>query len=107
MLSNAFNAILRIHRRSMTLKRRGTDPLQSVTIYATPTNYFRSQAGPSQMEIEGRQFIISAKNFPTYPGGIKRGDFLVDSVYGAMAINDIEEMLDLGGSVMGWRVRTS
>ncbi len=36
---------------------------------------------------------------------IQRGDRIVDSVHGSMAIDIIEDMTDLGGDVMGFRAR--
>ena len=36
---------------------------------------------------------------------IKRGDKIVDSVYGSLAIDEIIEIVDLGGPVMGFRCR--
>lgn len=36
---------------------------------------------------------------------IKRGDKIIDPVLGHMAIDEVIEMVDLGGSVMGFRVR--
>lgn len=36
---------------------------------------------------------------------IKRADKIIDSVYGSMAIDEIVEMVDIGGDIMGFRVR--
>lgn len=36
---------------------------------------------------------------------ILRGDKIVDTIYGSMAVDEIVEMVDLGGAVMGYRVR--
>lgn len=36
---------------------------------------------------------------------IKRGDKIVDSIHGSMAVDEIIEMVDLGGAVIGYRVR--
>lgn len=36
---------------------------------------------------------------------VKRGDKIDDSVYGSIAIDEIVEMVDFGGAVMGFRVR--
>lgn len=38
--------------------------------------------------------------------GIKRSDRILDSIYGNLTIDEIVEMVDLGGSIMGYRVRT-
>ncbi len=39
------------------------------------------------------------------PWPIKRGDRIIHDIYGAMAIDEIIEMCDLGGDIMGYRVR--
>ena len=36
---------------------------------------------------------------------LKRGDKIVDSVFGSLTIKEVIEIVDLGGSVMGFRVR--
>ena len=36
---------------------------------------------------------------------LKRGDKIVDSVFGSMAISEIVEMPDFGGDVMAYRLR--
>jgi hypothetical protein len=37
---------------------------------------------------------------------IKRGDKIIDTVYGAIAIDEIIEIVDFGGAIMGYRCRT-
>lgn len=37
---------------------------------------------------------------------IKRGDKIIDATYGHLAIDEIIEMIDIGGEIMGYRVRT-
>jgi hypothetical protein len=47
---------------------------------------------------------ITAGNTPwTIP--TKRGDRIVDSVYGTMTMDEIIEIVDLGGDIMGYRCR--
>lgn len=36
---------------------------------------------------------------------IKRGDKIVDSLYGHLAIDEIIELVDIGGAIMGYRTR--
>lgn len=90
----------------MTLKRLGSPDI-SISVEATPSNYSRNLAGPSEIAIEGREFVIS-KNFLVAPITIiKRGDRLVDPELGIMTISESNELYDLGGSIIGFRVRTS
>ncbi len=50
---------------------------------------------------------VAAPVYTAWPGRqIKRGDKIVDSVHGSLAIDVIEDMTDIGGSVMGYRART-
>lgn len=37
---------------------------------------------------------------------IKRGDKIIDDTYGSLAIDEIIEMPDIGGTIMGYRVRS-
>lgn len=102
-LSDAFNGLLALHQRPMTLTR-GDD---SIEIYASPSNYSRNLAGPSETVIEGREFVISKKQMQDPFTLLKRGDRLTDSELGTFAISEIIEMYALGGEIIGWRVRTS
>jgi hypothetical protein len=49
--------------------------------------------------------ISVAQTYQLWSPLLKRGDKLVDSVYGSMTIDEIMEAVDLGGAIMGFRVR--
>lgn len=105
MLKQAFNAILRIHSRQVQLKRLGSPDLVT-NCRVTPANYFRFLEGPSHTTIRGREFIIPVDSIETkFSPVIKRGDKIVHDLYGSMAIDEVIEMPDIGGEIMGWRVR--
>lgn len=105
ILSSAFNMACSIHSRAATLTRKGS-PDVSTAIKIVPSNYFRFQNGPSETVIHGREFVIPLASMATpLTPAIKRGDKVIDDVYGHMAIDQIIEMPDLGGAIMGYRVR--
>lgn len=71
--------------------------LQStLTLIATPDGMFVQE-------------ITIANSTPTpWPLPIiKRADKILDSIYGILTVDEIIEMSDLGGAVMGFRVRTN
>lgn len=107
MFKDTFNAILSLHRRAMTITRPGS-PDVVVNIFATPSNYFRNLEVTNAVTTPGREFVISKQvldnvSFPTP----KKGDYLTDVNLGTMTISEIREMHDLGGAIMGYRVRIS
>jgi hypothetical protein len=105
LLKFAFNSMLAIHNRTMTLKRLGAGGY-SITVKATPSNYFRNLETAGDVIAEGREFIISKSQIVgTAVDRIKRGDRLADSELGEMTIVEAREMFDLGGEVMGYRLR--
>jgi len=105
MLKLAFNMLTKLHGRQATLKRFGTPDL-TTEIRITPSNYFRNSEGPSHTIIRGREFIIPVDSIVTkFTPVLKRGDKVVDTVFGSMAIDEITEMADLGGDIMGFRCR--
>jgi len=105
MVREAFNTLTKIHSRSVTLKRLGSPDL-STTCRITPSNYFRNLEGPSHTTIKGREFVISIDSIAVpFTPVIKRGDKLIDTQLGSMAIDEIIEMYDFGGAIMGYRVR--
>ena len=105
-LNSAFGALLSIHSRTMTLTRPGG---VSVSIKATPSNYFRNLAGPEEVTFEGKEFIISKAILDgsgfTLP--IKKGDRLVDTQMGSHTVQEIREIFDIGAAIMGYRIRTN
>lgn len=105
MLRQAFNALSRVHSRAAELKRFGT-PDVTTACRITPSNYFRFLEGPSSTTIHGREFVIPLDSIVDPPDpAIKKGDKIVDTVLGGMTIKEIIEIPDLGGAIMGYRVR--
>lgn len=49
--------------------------------------------------------ISVARTFQLWTGLLKKGDKIIDSIFGSITVDEIIEMVDLGGSVMGLRVR--
>ena len=108
ILSGAFNMILRIHSRPAVLRRYVTSSTYEETdIRVTPSNYFRFASGPELTTIRGREFVIPVSTIVTPFSGaiIKKGDRIVDSIHGVIAIDEVIEMPDLGGATMGFRCR--
>ncbi len=110
-LKDAFNALLGIHKRTMTIKRLGASGAfgsTGIEIQATPSNYYRNLQGPAETVMPGNEFVISRKHLEaqTVPLPLKRGDLLIDTEMGTMSIVEIRDMLDFGGAIIGYRVRT-
>lgn len=104
-LKDAFDSLLGVHKRVVTISRSTGE---SATITVTPSNFFRNLEGPSEVTISGREFVVSARvlaqaSFP-YP---KRGDRLEDPDLGTLVLSEVREMYDYGGSILGFRIRTS
>ncbi len=57
------------------------------------------------MDFDAEITIVESSRvaFPEKP--IKRGDKIIDTVFGSMAIDEVIEMVDIGGPIMGYRVR--
>lgn len=102
----ALNMMLSIQSRDMTLER--PDDNISVSIKAAPSNYSRNLQGPEETVMDGREFVISKDVLDgvNFPCPIKRGDRLVDADLGDNSITEVREMFDIGGAVIGYRVRT-
>lgn len=106
-LKDAFGSLLSVHSRSVTLLRRGS-PDTSGTVRISPSNYFRKLEGPDSSIVEGREFVISKESLTG--GGfaiLRRGDVFQDSELGDMVVDQIREMFDFGGAVIGYRCTTS
>lgn len=108
-LSNAFNALLFIHSRVVTIEHPGRlTSLGPVSIKISPSNYFRNLAGPEETVITGSEFVVSkavldAAGFPAP----RRGDRIEDPETGIAEITEVRPMHNLGASIMGYRCRTS
>ncbi len=106
-LKDAFCSILALHGRDVTLLRRGS-PDVSGPVRISPSNYFRKLEGPDSIIVEGREFVIAkasltAANFTS----LRRGDVFQDAELGEMVVDQVREMFDLGGAVIGYRCTTS
>lgn len=106
MLKDAFNLILGLHNRQMNLVRIATPDLV-LPVRVSPSNYARAGAGPSDIVIEGYEFIIPKDEIKAPFTFIKRGDRLEDTELGSMTIDTIEPMYDVGAVIIGFRLRTS
>ena len=101
MIADAFNALLSIHSREVKLRRAG---IPDKTIRISPSNFSRQLAGPAEIQIEGKEFVISKQNLGTWK--LKRGDLILDPDMGGLSIVNIDGMYDFGGGILGYRVRT-
>jgi hypothetical protein len=105
-LANAFNQLLGIHFRTVTITRPGGPG--PFTIKITPSNYSRNLAGPEEIAIEGREYVVAkaaldAVSFPMP----KRGDRLTDPDLGTHVVSEVRELLGFGGAIVGYRLRCS
>lgn len=105
-IRQALDLMLTLHKRSVTLIRKGT-PDQSFVIVATPSNYGRTLEVVNSVVEQGREYVLSRTVLETagFPLPLKRGDRIVDGELGTSVINVITEMPDLGGAIMAYRVR--
>lgn len=99
---DAFNILLGLHKRNVTLRRDDS----TLAVQVSPSNYARNLAGPSEMAIEGREFVISRTQLSGVFVPLKRGDRIIDADLGTMSIDEIIEMYDFGGAIIGYRLRT-
>ena len=104
-LKNAFDTLLKVHSREVTIERPGV--IQPQDIRVTPSNYSRNLQGPEEVTITGKEFVISKKSLDAveYPAP-RKGDRIADEELGEDIITDVREMYDFGGKIIGFRVRT-
>lgn len=107
MLDNAFDFIISVQGINVTYERNaGTE---SVLMRIAPSNYFRNLAAMEDIQIEGREFVISKKTFDEsaltnkFP---ERGDVILNNDIENNSITEIKELFVLG-KLVGYRVRTS
>ena len=105
-LANAFNQLLGIHFRQVTIQRPGV--IAPVSVKVTPSNYSRKLSGPEDVVIDGKEFVVSkavldAVSFPMP----KRGDRISDPDLGNHVVSDVQELLGFGGAILGYRLRCS
>jgi len=104
-LKNAFNTLLFIHKREVTIERPTS--ITAVTIFVSPSNYSRNLQGPEEIVMDGREFVVSLKSLSdvNYPMP-KRGDRIKDPQLGVCTVTEVREMYDFGGNILGYRIRT-
>lgn len=103
-LSNAFNRLLSLKSRDVTITRPGV--IDAVPIKITPSNFARELAGPEDISIKGREYIISKHQLSEaeFPKP-RKGDRIVDAEEGSIMVDEVTPMYGLGGSVIGYRIR--
>ena len=106
ILTNAFKITTSLISRSVTIYR-GTSNVADPVVKIAPSNYFRGPSGPSDTILKGREFVIAKSEYDkvVLTGGIRRGDYIKDSKLGTMSIKEVREMFDLGGEILGYRIR--
>lgn len=106
LLVGAFNLLINMQGRAMVLTRPAIpNPVFNISVKAAPSNYFVNGSGPAQVIIEGREFVIRALEIKAANIKLKRGDRLIDPELGTLTLDQIREMYDLGGDIIGYRVR--
>lgn len=106
MLDAAFNQMIRLHSRVVTLRRYTASTSTTCTIRIAPSNFFRNLEGPSHTTVEEKEFVIPlAQITGPFSPVLKIGDKIEDTQLGNMAITYIQEMYDLGAVLMGFRIR--
>lgn len=108
MLSAAFNILINLHGRKMNFSRPGTSFTGNIKFASS--NYFRNLDVEQNVVSKGREYVISKVELDTEIPGFaipKRGDVIVDSQLGRMVLSEVRELHDLGGAIMGFRVRTT
>ena len=103
-MTAAFNMLLMMHSRPMTITRRGT--VTTGTVRVAPSNYHRNLEVSGSVTEEGREFVVSkeALDAISFPKP-KKGDALVDPDMGTMIIVEAFEMFSIGAEIVGYRLR--
>lgn len=103
MLSSAFNFLVNFTGRDAILKRGTT----SYNIKVAYSNYSRNLETVSYTITKGREYVVSVANLNEASlDKIKIKDTLVvnDDI---LSIIEVNEMVDVGGVIMGYRIRTN
>lgn len=110
MFQDAFNQLLNLQGRSVALVRlSGPGGVKlTVNIKVAPSNYSRILAGPGSSSIEGFEFLLSADALRNvqFPTPLKKTDKIIDADLGSLSIEEVIPLYDLGGGIIGYRVRT-
>lgn len=101
---DSFNYAININARDMKIFRAGGTEQD---IRVSTSNYQRNNALPQELISNDREFVISKKEIDkTTYSKPKRGDKLIDIVFGTVTITSITEMIILG-ELVGYRIRAS
>ena len=103
-LTSAFDFILRLQGREMTLERDAG--ATAVTVKMANSNYFRTITGLEEAVIEGKEFVVSKRelDLSTFPTP-ERGDVIIDTELGVNSIVEVRDMV-VFGNLVGYRLRT-
>lgn len=106
MIGNAFNSLLFLHSIEATIERPGQITARDIKV--SPSNYYRNLQGVEEIVMKGREFVISRKSLDDsgFNQVLKRGDVIRTPELGKNTIVESREMFDLGGRIIGYRVRT-
>lgn len=105
-IADAFNLMLKMKARPMTIERPGVVAAQNIKI--ATSNYFRNMAAQEEVIIEGREFIVSKRDLDAIAfGRPKRGDVIYDIDLDANIVKEAREMIGFGGEIIGYRLRTA
>jgi hypothetical protein len=103
MLEPAFNLILSLHKRPVTLSRPGG---VTVNINMSPSNYKRNLEVVNEVTTKGREYVVSKKTLDGVSFGVpKRGDIVSDGAVYEGVIYEVMELQNFGGAIMGYRIR--
>lgn len=102
MLSNAFNYIIQMRGRSAQIKDLNDLSIADITI--ADSNYFRKLEGVEETIVEGKEFVVMAKDFETF-GEPKRGHRIIHSPTEYDNIGEVKPLRGLKGQLLGYRIR--
>jgi len=103
-LENAFNTLIHLQGRTVTLE--DLDTAVSAQVTAASSNYFRNMNGPEEMVVEGKEFVFSVRELESVSAPtLKRGVRITDAGMGEETITYVKPMITMG-KIIGYRVRT-
>lgn len=108
MTKEAFLMALNIKASKTSKLTRLGSPDKTVTVPMAISNYGRSLAGPANVTITGKEFVMAKDTLEkTDFGDIpKKGDRIYYDGLGTLMIGFVDPMSDVGGDIIGWRLRT-